>query len=71
MHAPDAELYADTGQREKAFETLNRAEGMVQEMGMDYWQRRTQEVLERVEGWICEYHTDIMRNVPRILTANS
>ena len=45
-----AELYADTGQREKAFETLNQAEGMMHEMGMDYWQRSTQEVLERVEG---------------------
>ena len=45
-----AELYADTDQREKAFKTLNKAEGMMHEMGMDYWQRRTQEVLERVEG---------------------
>jgi len=31
-------------------ETLNKAEGMMQEIGMDYWLRRTQEVLERVEG---------------------
>jgi class 3 adenylate cyclase/tetratricopeptide (TPR) repeat protein len=44
------ELYADTGQREKALETLKKAEGMFTEMGMDYWLRRTQEVLERVEG---------------------
>jgi len=44
------ELYVDTGQREKALETLKKAEGMMQEMGMDYWQRRTQEVLERVQG---------------------
>jgi hypothetical protein len=45
-----AELYADTGQGEKSFEALNKAEGMMLEMGIDYWQRRTQEVLERVEG---------------------
>jgi len=44
------ELYADVGQREKALETLKKAEGAFQEMGMDYWLRRTQEVLERVEG---------------------
>jgi class 3 adenylate cyclase/tetratricopeptide (TPR) repeat protein len=44
------ELYADTGQREKALETLKKAEGLFQEMGMDYWLRRTQEVLERVQG---------------------
>ncbi|HUU63295.1 MAG TPA: adenylate/guanylate cyclase domain-containing protein [Dehalococcoidia bacterium] len=44
------ELYADMGQREKALETLKKAEGMFREMGMDYWLRRTQEVLGRVEG---------------------
>ena len=44
------ELNADTGQREKALEALKKAEGMMQEMGMDYWLRRAQEVLERVEG---------------------
>jgi len=43
------ELYADMGQREKAIETLKKAEGAFQEMGMDYWLRRTQEALERVE----------------------
>jgi tetratricopeptide (TPR) repeat protein len=42
-------LYADTGQTERALETLKKAEGMMQEMGMGYWLRRTQEVLERVE----------------------
>jgi class 3 adenylate cyclase/tetratricopeptide (TPR) repeat protein len=45
-----AELYADTGQREKALETLKKAESEFQKMGMNYWLRRTQEVLERVEG---------------------
>ena len=44
------ELYAETGQREKALENLKKAKGMFQDMGMDYWLRRTQEVLERVEG---------------------
>jgi tetratricopeptide (TPR) repeat protein len=44
------ELYADTGQREKALETLKKAESEFQAMGMDYWLRGTQEVLERVEG---------------------
>jgi len=44
------ELYADTGQREKALEHLKKAKRMFQEMGMDYWLRRTQEVLERVEA---------------------
>jgi len=29
---------------------LGIAEGMMQEMGMNYWLQRTQEVLERVEG---------------------
>jgi len=42
------DLYADTGQNEKALETLKKAEGMMQEMGMDYWLRRTQEVLDRL-----------------------
>jgi len=44
------ELYADTGQTEKALETLKKAESAFQKMGMDYWLQRTQEVLERVEG---------------------
>ena len=42
------ELYADTGQREKALEYLKKAQGMFREMGMDYWLGKTQEVLERV-----------------------
>jgi cytochrome c-type biogenesis protein CcmH/NrfG len=39
------ELYADTGRREEALESLQRAERMFQEMGMDYWLAKTQEVL--------------------------
>jgi len=38
------------GQREKALETLKKATGMFQEMGMDYWLHRTQEVLERLDN---------------------
>jgi len=38
------------GQREKALEYLKRAAGAFQEIGIDYRLRRTQEVLERVEG---------------------
>ncbi len=41
---------ADIGQKEKALETLKKAEAAFQEIGMDYWLRRTQEVLERVQG---------------------
>jgi len=39
------ELYAETGQRDKALEHLNKAKGMFQEMNMDYWLRRTQNLL--------------------------
>jgi len=42
------ELYADTGQRDNALENLKRAEVMFQEMGMDYWLAKTQEVSGRV-----------------------
>jgi hypothetical protein len=41
------ELYADTGQRDKAREHLIKAEEMFRGMGMDYWLDKTQEVLER------------------------
>jgi hypothetical protein len=44
------ELYADTGQTERAVETLKTAKASFQEMGMDYYLRQTQEVLERVEA---------------------
>jgi len=42
------ELYADIGQKDLALENLKKAESMFQEMGMDYWLRKTQEVLERL-----------------------
>jgi tetratricopeptide (TPR) repeat protein len=42
-------IYADTSQREKAVETLKKAESAFREMGMDYWPRKTREVLDRIE----------------------
>jgi tetratricopeptide (TPR) repeat protein len=42
------ELYADAGQKDKAFENLKKAETMFQEMGMDYWLARTKKVLEMI-----------------------
>jgi class 3 adenylate cyclase/tetratricopeptide (TPR) repeat protein len=42
------ELYAGTGQRERALEDLKKAEVMFQEMGMKYWLTKTKEVLGRL-----------------------
>ncbi|MCK4823380.1 hypothetical protein KA005_46940, partial [bacterium] len=42
------ELDAYSGQREKALENLNKAKQMFQEMGMDYWLSKTQEVSARL-----------------------
>jgi tetratricopeptide (TPR) repeat protein len=42
------EFYSDIGQKEKALENLKKAERMFQEMGMDYWLAKTQEVLNRL-----------------------
>ena len=42
------ELHANRGQREKALQNLQKAEGMLQEMGMDYWLAKTQELLGRL-----------------------
>ena len=39
------EIYADAGQKEEALENLKKVEGMFQEMKMDYWLGKTQEVL--------------------------
>jgi len=44
------ELYADAGQGEKALKNLKRAEGMFQEMGMDYWLAKTQSILEKLQS---------------------
>jgi len=43
------ELYADSGQKEKALTTLRKAEGMFREMGMDYWLAKTEKALERLK----------------------
>jgi predicted ATPase/class 3 adenylate cyclase len=40
------ELYSGADQREKAVESLNKAEGIFQEIGMGYWLTKTQEVLD-------------------------
>ncbi len=42
------ELHTDTGQRDKAIKNLKKARGMFQEMGMDFWLAKTDEVLERL-----------------------
>ena len=42
------EMYANTGQKDKALETLKTAESLFQEMGMDYWLAKTDEVLKRL-----------------------
>jgi tetratricopeptide (TPR) repeat protein len=39
------ELYANTGQNDKALETLRKTEGMFREMEMNYWLAKTQDVL--------------------------
>jgi N6-adenosine-specific RNA methylase IME4 len=36
------------GHKDEDLETLKKAEGMMQEMGMGYWLRRTQEVLDKI-----------------------
>jgi len=40
------DLYLYTGEKEKALENFNKAEQMFQEIGMDYWLSKTQEVWE-------------------------
>jgi len=42
------ELYANIDQKHKAFENLNKAMAMCQEMGIDYWPDKIQEVLDRL-----------------------
>ena len=40
------ELYANTGQQNKAMRNLKKAEGMFREMGMDHWLAKTHKVLK-------------------------
>ncbi len=42
------ELYLDAGEKEKALKYLKEAEESFQQMGMDYWLTRTQEILGRL-----------------------
>ena len=42
------ELYMNGGKLDKAKNILKRAEGLFQEMGVDYWLARTKEVMERL-----------------------
>ena len=42
------DFYADTGQKDTALETLRRADGMLAEMGMDFWIERSREIMERL-----------------------
>ena len=42
------ELYGEVGQKESALENLKKAQGMFQEMGMDYWLDSTREIFERL-----------------------
>jgi len=42
------ELYTDMSQREKASETLKKAEDAFRKMGMDYWLRMTQEIMAKL-----------------------
>ncbi len=42
------EIYAESGRRGEALENLKKAEGMFQEMGMDYWLVKAQEALARL-----------------------
>ena len=42
------QLYLNGGKKEKAIDNLKKAEGMFEEMGMDYWLGKTQEILGAV-----------------------
>ena len=42
------EIYADTGNQDQALNHLKKAEEMFREMGMDYWQGKTQEAMDRL-----------------------
>jgi class 3 adenylate cyclase/tetratricopeptide (TPR) repeat protein len=42
------EVYAESGRPEEALEPLKKAEGMFQEMGMDYWLGRTRDLLGKL-----------------------
>jgi len=43
------QFYANTGHRDKALENLEKSGRMFREMGMDYWDAKTKELLERLQ----------------------
>jgi len=43
------ELYAEAGQKDKASETLKKAESLFREMEMVYWLAKTQKILRSLE----------------------
>ena len=45
IHLNFGELYLNAGDKEKALENLKKAEGVFQEMGMDYWLGKALELL--------------------------
>jgi class 3 adenylate cyclase/tetratricopeptide (TPR) repeat protein len=47
-HLHLGELYLNAGEKEKAMENLKECEAMFQEMGMDYWLGKAQEILARL-----------------------
>ena len=44
-----AEFYSETGQRIAALECLKKSEAMFQEMGMDYWLKKVQEAISKLQ----------------------
>jgi tetratricopeptide (TPR) repeat protein len=49
-HITLGELYANAGQNDKALEALKKAEAEFKDMGMDYWLKKAQDALARVQG---------------------
>jgi class 3 adenylate cyclase/tetratricopeptide (TPR) repeat protein len=45
-----AEFYSDTGQKDKALATLNKAQGLYQDLEMDFWLHKTQKILKSLDG---------------------
>ena len=43
------ELYENTGRKDEALTNLNKALSMCQEMGIEYWPDKIQEVLDRLQ----------------------
>jgi hypothetical protein len=50
-HLLAGELYAETGQEQKALTSLVKAQGMFQEMEMTHWLSRAQRALDKLQAW--------------------